>query len=121
MLSEGMPEMVALPSSPSIEVFDRRSRSIDRTRLFQKALLAMGYSDLKKLPCGALAGLLQFNFTHGLLVGLDTEGYERRYCFEHESDARKALEAWNGLGHPSGPWIKCKGAGLDLLNPALSG
>ena len=30
-----------------------------------------------------------------------------------------ALALWDGQGHPSGPWIKCKGAGVDLLNPSL--
>ena len=35
-------------------------------------------------------------------------------------DALRALLDWDGLGHPAGPWIKCKGAGIDLLNPALT-
>ena len=34
--------------------------------------------------------------------------------------ALRALRDWAGQGHPSGPWIKCKGAGVDLLNPALT-
>jgi len=52
-----------------------------------------------------------------VVVGLDAVGYQRRYCYEHAADARAALMAWDGNGHPSGPWIKCKGAGIDLLNP----
>ena len=38
---------------------------------------------------------------------------------EHHQDAALALQAWSGKGHPSGPWIKYKGAGIDLLNPKL--
>lgn len=62
----------------------------------------------------------RFNFTYGLVVGIDYQGYERRYCYEHEYTARAALDAWDGRGHPTGPWIKCKGAGIDLLNPNLT-
>lgn len=47
--------------------------------------------------------------TTGLVVGLTASGYERRYCYEHEIDARKALASLDGAGHIGGPWIKCKG------------
>lgn len=84
------------------------------------ALLEMlaqnGYTHVRQLG-GRWVGLLRFNFTVGLVVGLDGGGYERRYCFEFAEDASQALEAWNGRDHPGGPWIKCKGAGIDLLNP----
>jgi hypothetical protein len=75
-----------------------------------------GYTDicvLRRQVC-AVRG---FNFTTAVVVGLDDVGYERRYCYEHRSDAQVALAIWDGVGHPSGPWIKCKGAGIDLLNP----
>lgn len=55
-----------------------------------------------------------------IVVGPDPMGYSRRYCYEHATEAKAALAAWNGRDHPGGPWIKCKGAGLDLLNPALT-
>lgn len=76
------------------------------------------YTDLRRIR-GVLCGLNMLNFTTGLVVGLHTDHYERRYCYEHQQDARQALQAWDGRGHPGGPWIKCKGAGIDLLNPAL--
>lgn len=88
------------------------SRSSDLTSM----LIAAGYSDLRTLG-REVCGIKRFNFTTALVVGLDAAGYERRYCFEHDADARAALLQWNGDGHPSGPWIKCKGAGIDLLNP----
>ncbi|WP_285412941.1 hypothetical protein [Variovorax sp. efr-133-TYG-130] len=59
----------------------------------------------------------QFNYTTAVVVGIDDLGYQRRYCYEHRADAQAALAAWNGCEHPSEPWIKCKGAGIDLLNP----
>ena len=34
-------------------------------------------------------------------------------------DSQIALRAWDGEEHPGGPWMKCKGAGIDLLNPAF--
>lgn len=59
-----------------------------------------------------------FAYTTALMVGIDAIGYERRYCFERRSDAEAALEAWNGDGYPPGPWIKCKSATSELINPA---
>ncbi|MDQ7958953.1 MAG: hypothetical protein RET84_23760 [Pseudomonadota bacterium] len=68
---------------------------------------------------GQICALKDFVFTTGLMVGLDPIGYRLRYCYEHAREAREALAAWDGEGHPGGPWIKCKGAGIELLNPAL--
>lgn len=81
-------------------------------------LSANGYSCVRNLNKQWCA-LKQFNFTTALVVGLDDVGYQRRYCYEHWADAHTALLAWNGLHHPSGPWIKCKGGGIDLVNPAF--
>ena len=67
-----------------------------------------------------LCGLTDFAFTAGLVVGLHLHGYQRRYCYEKMSDAAQALDKWDGNGHPDGPWIKCKGVGIDLLNPSLN-
>jgi hypothetical protein len=79
----------------------------------------IGYSDVCKRD-GQLCAILRFNYTTALMVGLDPAGYERRYCYEHEHDAREALSSWDGKHHPGGPWIKCKGGGIDLLNPMLA-
>ncbi|MDM0118084.1 hypothetical protein QTI66_39115 [Variovorax sp. J22R133] len=82
------------------------------------SLSASGYTDLRMLR-GKLCAVKQFNFTTAIVVGMDVVGYERRYCYEQRGEAQAALLAWDGDGHPSGPWIKCKGAGIDLLNPAF--
>ncbi|WP_198157047.1 hypothetical protein [Aquincola tertiaricarbonis] len=83
------------------------------------ALHALRYTDLV-LKAGVVCALQPFAFTTALAVAVNKNGYQRRYCYEHEHDARAALAAWDGTGHPGGPWIKCKGVGVDLLNPAWS-
>ena len=82
-------------------------------------LLAAGHTSVRILD-GQVCGVKSFLFTSAIVVGIDECGYSRRYCYEHQADAQAALLAWNGLGHPGGPWIKCKGSGIDLLNPAFS-
>ncbi len=67
---------------------------------------------------GKTCRLNQYLFTCSIQVGVDGLGHERRYCYEHEQDARMAMAAWDGQGHPPGPWIKCKSASQELLNPA---
>jgi hypothetical protein len=79
-------------------------------------LLAVGYSDLRTFG-REVCGLKRFSFTTAVIVGLAASGYQRGYCYEHDADAQTALLLWDGEGHPGGPWIKCKGAGIDLFNP----
>ena len=82
-------------------------------------LLKQGYTDLREVN-GVLCGIQRLAFTYGLIVGLDWDGYSHRYCYEHKADALAALNSWNGQGHPSGPWIKLKGIGVDMLNPDIT-
>jgi hypothetical protein len=81
-------------------------------------LWSSGCTDVRSLNDQACA-TKRFNFTMALVVGLDDVGYQRRYCYEHRADAQAALDAWDGREHPPGPWIKCKGGGIDLLNPSF--
>lgn len=81
-----------------------------------EVLSASGYSHICVLQ-NQLCAVKQFNYTTAVVVGVDDLGYQRRYCYEHRADAQAALAAWDGSKHPSGPWIKCKGVGIDLLNP----
>lgn len=83
---------------------------------FIPALEAQGYHGFRQIG-GTLCCLYRMNFTHALIVGIDAETYRYRYCYELESDAAAALASWTGEGHPPGPWIKRKGAGVDELNP----
>jgi hypothetical protein len=109
-----------------IEVSERRKEmaKLSITAQEQAAYARDGYSHLKQLRDGKVAAILRFNFTWGLMVGVNPAGYERRYCYEYSADAARALEDWDGKDHPDGPWIKCKGVmpngqGVDLLNPNI--
>lgn len=86
---------------------------------FVSSMHAQGYESLCVRGEAGLCAVKQFNFTWGLVVKMDPAGYERRYCFERREEAMAALAAWDGVGHPGGPWIKCKGAQVDLLNPSF--
>ena len=77
-----------------------------------------GLVDLR-VAAGQVCAVKRFLYTTAVMVGLQPYRYERRYCYEHEADAREALAAWTSGEHPPGPWIKCKGQGIDLLNPAV--
>lgn len=77
-----------------------------------------GYENLREFPDGVIAGISQMMFTTALVVGLDEAGYQRRYCYERKADAVAALDAWDGSGDPSGPWIKEKPS--DRLGPGAT-
>jgi len=78
-----------------------------------------GYMNVRRLPTGEFIGVLAQLFTFGLFVGLDENGYKRRYCYEHKSDAVIASQVWDGEGDPPGPWIKEKPS--DRLGPGAGG
>ena len=82
-------------------------------------VLALGGHTETRLINNAWCAVRQFNYSTAVVVGIDEDGYQRRYCYEYRTDAQAALLACDGRGHPAGPWIKCKGEGIDLLNPAL--
>ena len=81
-------------------------------------LLKEGYRSIKAMPDGMICGLQRQLFTTGLIVGLSADGYQRRYCYEHENDAARALAAWDGADDPSGPWIKEKPS--DRIGPGAT-
>ena len=68
----------------------------------------IGYSPVKQLTTGELAGVSDYMFTAGLVVGLDATGWRTRYCYATRPLAESALAAWDGNGDPPGPWIKQK-------------
>jgi len=103
-------------SASSIRSTAHRSRKSASVSRLADVLSASGYTDFRVFQ-DQVCAVKQFNYTTAVVVGLDDVGYQRRYCYEHRADAQAALVAWDGQEHPSGPWIKCKGAGIDLLNP----
>ena len=69
--------------------------------------------------------LMPMMFTVGLCCHISRNPldvpYAYRYCYPSYSEALRAFETWDGQGHPSGNWIKQKGAGIDLVNPNFEG
>lgn len=86
---------------------------------FLSSLQAQGYEELCVRGQAGLCGPKKFNYTWGLVVGMDAVSHDRRYGYEHRADAERALNEWDGTAHPNGPWIKCKGSRIDLLNPSF--
>lgn len=90
---------------------------LEHSELFS-FLQEQGYYSLRDIN-GTICGLNQFIYTTGLVVGLDYSTYERRYCYVSSYDAQTALDKWDGKDHPMGGWIKLKGRGIEILNPAI--
>ena len=81
-------------------------------------LNAAGYAPCIVLPTGEIAGVMPMIFTTGLFVGLTSDAWRTRYCYERREDAVAALDAWDGRDDPPGPWIKVKGhPGGERLGP----
>lgn len=76
--------------------------------------------DELRIIAGKVCRLKRYLFTCAIEVGVNGTVHERRYCYEHLQDARAAMAAWDGQGHPPGPWIKCKSGSQEILNPAWS-
>lgn len=61
--------------------------------------------------------LFRYGFNWSVLTVITSEGIQLRYCYEKYSEALKDLQTWDGVGDPSGDWIKAKGSGRDDMNP----
>jgi len=85
----------------------------------KEKLFEFGYQAARQLPTGEWAGCMRMLFTVGLFVGIDEDSYRTRFCYPDMIHAAGALQWWDGVGDPPGPWIKEKGApGGDRNNPA---
>lgn len=82
---------------------------------------ALGYAHCRVVPGRGIVGVARFLFTHGLIVGITADRYDHRYCYGREDEAIAALEAWDGEGHPPGPWLKRKGLDPEINNPSFKG
>lgn len=79
-----------------------------------------GYSVFRRLDNGEVAGISQFIYTFGLVLGLDETGYRTRFCYPDFASALQALLIWDGFGDPPGPWIKEKGR-IERMRPNIGG
>lgn len=85
---------------------------------FKQYLESEGYFDIKEIPNRGICALFRFVFTTGLVYGIHEWGYSGRYCYSSLSDAKEALDKWNGLLDPQDDiWIKHKGEKGEYSNP----
>ena len=85
--------------------------------ILYRALLKEGYFNIKRYDDIGVCAILKFAFTTGLVVGIDEIGYSGLYCYEHNFDAVKAINRWDGKNDPPGNWIKYKGELGEKRNP----
>jgi len=69
------------------------------------------FSFVREIGDHGLCGIQRMCFTTALWVGIEPIFCEGRYCYKTWDEAREALEKWDGVGDPSGNWIKAKFAG----------
>lgn len=80
-------------------------------------LSALGYSNQRLCGDAGVCATESTIFTGALVVGIDSEGYVGRYCYESDAEALAALVQWDGHGDPPGNWIAFKGRDGDRLGP----
>lgn len=68
-------------------------------------LATQGYTHVRVLPDGTIAGLVELMFTTGLCMGLNETSWQKRYCFEQRSDAMDALQGLTSLTDEPSGWI----------------
>lgn len=75
------------------------------------SLTSDGYTNLQEIEGRGIVGIQRFIYTTAIVYGLNEDSYEGRWCYHTQWDAVAALKEWNGVGDPSGEWIKYKGKG----------
>lgn len=87
----------------------------------KKHLEKEGIYEIREIPNKGICGLFPLFYTVGLGYGLDWSGRKGRYCYplNKANEAVLAITTWDGVGDPSGDWVKHKGIGIDLSNPNL--
>lgn len=70
-----------------------------------ETLEGQGYSNFENKD-GRLCALYNFIFTVAIVVGIDENGYECRYCYGDLNQALSAYNDWNGIGDPEGYIVK---------------
>jgi hypothetical protein len=74
-------------------------------------LQSLGYSHYKQLSDGRIAALQRLLYTTAIIVGITSECYETRYCYEYFEEAEEAINRWSGEGDPPLNWVVQKPEG----------
>ena len=78
-----------------------------------------GYANVKRIPGGKWAATSQKMFTCAINTGRvgDRAGIDDHWCYSTEREAQAALDAWNGLGGPTG-WHRAPFTGRRISRTA---
>jgi hypothetical protein len=62
------------------------------------------FTDPRLIDTDCWVAIKRFAYTHAIIIGEigETSGYLDRWCYRTYSDAKTALDAWDGIGEPSG-------------------
>jgi hypothetical protein len=82
-------------------------------------LCAQGYLFPRKLPNGEWLALQRMLFTTGIFIVVNEDSWRTRWCYETYEEAFVAFVHFDGVGDPSGPWIKQKPE--ERLGPGVLG
>lgn len=94
----------------------------ERTQRFVSSMEHEGYENVVKLKSGLYCGTLRGICNGQLVVGLNPDGWVRRFDYATYEEAVVALQMWEllgGEGDPPGDWIKEKPS--DRLGPGAAG
>lgn len=85
---------------------------IDELAYMQWLVEDCGYQAPRPLGDGRYACVMPLMFTAAIIVGRigSQATYDDRWCYHSIEEARKALEAWDGIGEPEG-WHRQPGTG----------
>lgn len=77
---------------------------LDALAFLQWLIDENGYRDPKPIPGGRYAGIRPMIFTYAIVSGQigDRWGVDRHWCYHSYDEAKAALDAWDGLGEPTG-------------------
>jgi hypothetical protein len=84
---------------------------LEKMSYFHYLTVGCGYMDIKEIPRKRYAAIERLLFTHSIVIGVigDTS-LSDRYCYHTYEAAKKALDAWSGIGDPDG-WHRNPGTG----------
>lgn len=68
-------------------------------------LETQGYSDLRELPDGTVAGMIRLMFTKAIVLGLDKTGWEYRYCYEDAGRANHEFAKIKSVDDVPAGWV----------------
>jgi len=68
-------------------------------------LILDGYMDARQLEDGSWVALQRLMFTYSIVTGVTVTGWAKRFCFEHEHEAREQMATLKGVDDEPTGWI----------------